>query len=455
MKKCLKSLAICLVIAVSLTITTPFTASATWNPPTTPTCKHVLLINDDTGDIIYDNDTLDANGNRPKIYPASITKLMTAILVMDKFKDKLDTKITVELEDLEPLYGTGGSIVPLHTGEELTVEQLLYCLLVRSGDDSANVLARATAGSIDDFVDEMNEKAKEIGLNDTHYMNAHGLHDENHYTTTMDVYKLAKYAMQYDKLAEIVAQPKYTMEATNKSEVRYFSNTNTVLNSSYKSYYYQYVKGIKTGTTTPAGACLVSYATKNGVTYYCVAMGGSKESGKNTSFVETRDLYKWVFGNFSIKDIVKTTDVAAQVKLDLAKDKTKLLLNPEKQVNALVPSNFETSDVKLTNNVPDLVKAPVEKGQVIGTQTVEILNKDTGNYDKVGEINLIASEAVERSTPLYILRMIQNFFASVWFKVVAIALAAILALYVFLSVRYNKRKKMINSRKRRKIKYRR
>lgn len=455
MKKCFKGVIFSLIFAVSLSVCAPFKASAAWNPPTDITCKNVLLINEDTGTVLYDKYEKDSDGNRKKIYPASITKLMTAVLVYEHYKDKLDTKITVKLSDLTPLYGTGGMLVPLKTGETMTVEQLLTCLLVRSGDDSANVLARATAGSIDEFVDMMNKKAKELGLSDTHYINPHGLHDPNHYTTTLDVYKLAKYAMSIDTLAKIVSQSSATIEATNKSPQRKFTNTNSCINDSYMSYYYKYIKGIKTGTTTPAGACLVSYAVRNGVTYYCVAMGGSKASGLNTAFTETRALYKWAYGNFQIAPLVKKTDSAAQVSLDLAKDKTKLMLNPEKQINALVPSTYKPSDLKLTVKIPDKVAAPITKGQIIGSQTIEVKNNDTGKYEKIGTVNLVASEAVERSTPLYILRLITNFFNSVWFKVVAILLAVILAVYVTLSVRYNKRKKMMNSRRRKKIKYRR
>lgn len=448
MRKSVKGVIFSLIFAIGLSTAAPMTAQAAWNPPNTPTCRSVYLINDDTGKVIYEKN------QDQKVYPASITKLMTAVLVYEKYKGKLNTKITVELDDLKPLYGTGGMLVPLKTGEVLTVEQLLNCLLVRSGDDSANVLARATAGSVDDFVEMMNKKAKDLGLKNTHFVNPHGLHNEDHYSTAIDIYKLAKYAMSIDTLYKIVAQTKYTLPATNKSEARNFTSTNNVLNDSYRSYYYKYCKGIKTGTTTPAGACLVSYAVRDGVTYYCVTMGGSKASGLNTAFTETRALYQWAYGNFEIAPVVKTTDAPAQVAIALGKDKQKLNLNPESQLNALVPTTFTQADIKTINKIPPTVTAPIKKGQVIGTQVVEIKNKDTGKYEKLGTVNLVASEEVELSKPLYFFNLIQRFFNSVWFKIVAVVLIIILAIYVFLSVRYNKRKKMINSKRRRKpIKY--
>lgn len=449
MRKSIKAVIFLLVFTVCFSLIAPVKASALWNPPKTPTCNAVYLINDDTGTVIYEKNSTK------KVYPASITKLMTAILVYEKFKDNLDTVVTVDKdEDLDPLLGTGGMLVPLKDGEQITIEQLLNCLLVRSGDDSANVLARATAGSVDDFVDMMNDKAREIGLENTHFVNPHGLHDEDHYTTAYDVYKLAKYAMQYDVLAKIVAQPSVTIPATNKSKERKFSNTNYVLNNSYRSYYYKYVKGIKTGTTTPAGTCLVSYAEKDGVTYYCVMMGGSKASGLNTAFTETRALYQWVFGNFKITPVVTPSDAAVQVDLELAVNKTKMILVPETQVNALVPKSYKPSDLKITLHVPSSITAPVKKGDKIGTEDIAIYNEDTKTLQKIGTVNLVASEDAELSKPLYVLSLIKKFFNSVWFKVVAAVLVLLLVLYIALSVYYNRRRRMINRRRRRKKRYR-
>lgn len=440
-----------MIFCVSFSMFTPVKAAELWKPPSTPTCRAVFFVNEDTGTVLYSSHEKD------KIYPASITKLMTAMLVYEKYKDNLNTKITVEKDDLSPLVGSGGSVVGLKVGEQLTVEQLLYCLLVRSGDDSANVLARATGGSIEDFVDMMNEKAKALGLNDTHYVNPHGLHDDDHYTTAYDTYLLAKNAMKIDLLAKIVSQPSYTLAATNKSGKRFFSSTNFVINPSYKTFYYKYVKGIKTGTTTPAGSCLVSYAENDGVTYYCVTMGGVSNKTKtvNTAFSETKMLYKWAFTDFEITPIVKTTDTPAQVNLELAVQKTKLLLVPQKQINELMPKSFKTSDLKITLHVPDSVKAPIKKGDKIGTEDISIMNLDTKKLQKIATVDLVAKEDAELSQPLYILATIKSFFNSVWFKIVAVLLVLMLVAYISLSVYYNERKKRINRRRRKKFTYKR
>lgn len=450
MHKGIKSIIFSLIFCLGFAQILGLRVSALWTPPQTPTCNAVYLVNTDTGTVMYQKNQDE------KIYPASTTKMMTAILVYEKFKNNLNAEVTVERDDITPLEGKFGSLVPLVPGEQLTVEQLLYGLLVKSGDDSADTLARATAGSIDSFADMMNAKAKEIGAVHTHYVNPHGLQDPEQYTTAYDTYLIAKYAMSYDEIAKIVATPEYTMPATNKTKAQTFYNTNYLIDAGRKTFYYQYVKGIKTGSTTPAGACLVSYAEQDGKTYYCVAMGGKKGSdGSNTAFSETKSLYQWVFGDFQIQPIVKTTDTAAQVKVDLAAQSNNLLLMPQKQVNALVPSDYKSSDLKITLNVPKSVRAPVKQGQVIATEDLVIVDSKGNPQQKLGTVNLVASENVALSEPLYVLSIISGFFNSRWFKIVAIFLVLLLVCYIILSVYLNRRRKKINRRRGKTYKYKR
>lgn len=423
-------------------------AAALWTPPTAPDCNAAYLVNADTGTVIYEKNADE------KIYPASTTKLMTAILAYEKFKNALNTTVTVQYADIRPLEGKYGSLVPLKVGEKLTVEQLLYCLLLPSGDDAADVLARATSGSIDAFVDQMNEKAKEIGAKNTHYANPHGLQDPDHTTTAYDTYLVAKYAMQYDLLARIVDTAEYSLPATNLSKARTLLNTNWMLLKERHASYYAYAKGIKTGSTTPAGACLVSYAQKDGITYYCVVMGGKKgtdSSGNvfNTAFSSTKALYQWVYGNFSVQSLVRTTDTATQVKVELSPTGT-LSLIPAGPLNALLPNSFKKSDLKITlSGVPASVRAPVSKGQKIGRETVYYVNPQTKAQEKLGTVDLVAADSASRSQALYLLFLAQSFFRSVWFKVVAVLLILLLALYIALSVLINRRKRRRLRRRRR------
>ena len=158
-----------------------------------------------------------------------------------------------------------GSNLGILSGEELTVEQLLYGLLVHSANDAANVLAEQVSGSIEAFVELMNTKAAELGMKDTHFVNTHGYHDDNHYTTARDMAKLALYAVQNETFQKIVSTATYDIPPTNKyTKVRNLSNNNALINPMKgQKYLYSPAKGIKTGHTSKAGHCLLSEAEKN------------------------------------------------------------------------------------------------------------------------------------------------------------------------------------------------
>lgn len=435
-----KAITFLLFLTITVTqFTGAFTASAAWQPPAAPTCKAVYVVNANTNTVLYEKNAHE------RVYPASITKLMTAILTVEKFKN-LDQKITVTHQDIDPLYGTSSSSAGLIPGEVLTVKQLLNCLLVHSANESANVLARAVAGNVDDFVAMMNQKAKELGALDTHYANPHGLHDPNHYSSAYDVYLIARYAVKDQTIKEIVAQRSYKLPATNKHGPRTLVNSNLVLNPG-KPYYFRYVKGIKTGTTTPAGTCLVSYAENDGYTYFCVTMGGPKKpDNTNVAFADTKKLYQWAFKSFQLKTLVDIKEPQAPVKVDFAWNKDRIILYPDKAFTALVPKNADVKKVKLIARVPASVRAPVKQGQVIGTADVLL------DGQKVGTVNLISNEAAEKSDTLYYLYLAGRFFSSVWFKIVSVCIILLFIAYLVFSFHYNRSKNMINKRRYKKFK---
>lgn len=414
-------------------------AEAAWQPPALPSCNAVYLVNVDTNTVLYSK-----NANE-KVCPASITKLMTAILTVEKFKDNLDQAVTVEHADIDPLYGTSSSTAGIVVGEQLTIRQLLYCLLMQSANESANVLAREVAGSVDNFVVLMNKKAHEIGAVNTHYVNPHGLNDPNHYTTAYDTYLIAKYAMSEKNsiIKDIVGTHRYPLGATNKHKARTLVNTNKLLEDG-SAYFYKYCKGIKTGTTTEAGTCLVSYAVKDDYTYYCVAMGGPQNNPNvNYAFSDTKKLYQWAYGSFTLKTLVDKKEPVAQIKkIEVAWNKDKIWLYPEKQFDTLIPVKSDIKKVSIVTHVPQSVMAPIKVGQVIGTADVYYSSQ------KMGTINLISNEAVARSNSLYFIYAAGRFFSSIWFKILCIVLVALFAGYLALTLKYNhgRSKGMLNKR---------
>jgi D-alanyl-D-alanine carboxypeptidase (penicillin-binding protein 5/6) len=195
-----------LLISMFIVKVPKLVASADWTPPTAVGSNVVLLINSDTNTILYSKNADE------KVYPASITKLMTAILTVEKYKDNLDTIVTVQSSDITPLLNTGSSMMGLKANEQITIKQLLYGLMLSSGNDVSLVLARVVGGDVNTFVGMMNQEAIKLGCTSTNYVNPHGLQDDNQYTTAKDVYLISKYAMSLPILPDIVATGTYTVQ---------------------------------------------------------------------------------------------------------------------------------------------------------------------------------------------------------------------------------------------------
>lgn len=203
---------------------------------------------------------LFGQNERVKMPMASTTKVMTALVALESLP--LDGKITVDRRAV----GVEGSSIYLREGEIWSVEDLLYGLMLRSGNDAAEMLAIAACGSVESFVDRMNEKARAIGAEQTHFVNPHGLHNDDHYTTAYDLALISACALENETFAKIVGSKIYTVPANDTHPVHYFANKNKMLSS------YEGANGIKTGFTTDAGRCLVSSAKREGMQLVTVVL---------------------------------------------------------------------------------------------------------------------------------------------------------------------------------------
>lgn len=195
-----------------------------------------------------------------KLPMASTTKILTAVVALEKMD--INKVITVD----KTAVGVEGSSIYLKQNEQISVKDLLYGLMLRSGNDSAVALAVACSGSVENFAKEMNEKAKSIGANNSSFTNPHGLDDENHFTTAKDLALITAYALQNPTFKEIVSTKMHTVAATNVSETRYFKNKNKMLST------FEGAIGVKTGYTKKTGRCLVSAAERDGTTLACVVL---------------------------------------------------------------------------------------------------------------------------------------------------------------------------------------
>lgn len=226
----------------------------------------LLLMSADNGEVIFaKNETMQSA-------PASLTKIVTACVVLENCSD-LTAPVTVTEQSLHELDGTGSSLGGLKAGETLSLYDMLCCLLLQSANEAATTLANyVTNGDRAAFIAKMNELAERLGCTDSHFVNPHGLDDEDQYVSADNIAKFFKYALEFPAFAEIVGKNSYTLPATNMQGERTIHSTNFMLNSAYKDYYCKYVKGGKTGTTSQAGRCVVTLASNDGYNYIGVAM---------------------------------------------------------------------------------------------------------------------------------------------------------------------------------------
>lgn len=401
----------------------------------------IELVNLDTNTVVYQkNDTVRRE-------PASTTKIMTFIVVSEHIQDLDGTIITVDKKVVDKLLGTGSSLSGIKENDQLTAMQLLNCMLVPSGNDAALVLADYVGGGdVDAFVDMMNQKAQELGCTNTHFMNPHGLHDGNHYTTAADLAKITQYAMSLPHFTDICSQTRYTYKPVGGPEAgktRILSTTNYLIdkNALGGKYFYTYAKGIKTGHHDQSGYCLVSTATADGYTYLCVALGAPDidENGKEITtrgeMIDSKNLYKWAFLNLELKPIINGTDAVGEIKLNNAWNKDKLLLVAEKNYSAILPKTVSANSVIITPHVPESIDAPVKKGQIIGTATLSYAGQE------LTTINLVASESVERSELLRSANLVKSIFTSTWFIAIVGIIILLVIIYIILALIYNRKKK--------------
>lgn len=345
-----------------------------------PSC---LLVESSTNTIIYEK-----NAN-VKMYPASTTKILTALLTLEK--GNLSDIVTVSPEAVSDLTG-GYKTMYIAQGEELTVEQLLNILLVPSGNVAGNVLAEYVSGSIGGFVDLMNSRSKELGCSNSHFTNSYGKHDDNHYTTAHDLYLITKEAMKYDVFREIVSKTSYDLASTNKhfKDDRKLYSTNDLIKPSSSSYYEGAI-GIKTGYTSQAKDCLVSAVTKNGMTFYGIILGSDKNSASvSYRYIDSKKMYDFAFNNYLFRTIKSKDSVVETVEV-------KGGTNSTKNLNVLIDttiSAFINTDDLYTSFIPTVsinkLSAPINKGDVVGSISYKI-------NDTTYTANLIAENDVEKS----------------------------------------------------------
>ena len=399
-----------LFLSISVTYATDID-NTDYNPDKLSTdSPSVILMDASSGKILYSKNAYERR------YPASTTKLMTAILTLENCK-LTDTAIVSH----DSIYNVpvGYSHANLQEGEELTIEQLLNVLLIPSANDAAFVLAEHIAGSVDKFSEMMNSKAKEIGCLNTHFVNPNGIHSDDHYSTAYDLALIGQYAMKFDEIMKIAMVNQYTLPKTNKytGPSRVFNATNGLIDKD-NEYYYPSATGLKTGYTDKAGYCIVTTAEKKGLKLLQVVLGSKDIS---TRYKDCIKVFDYGFDNYSYRRLLDAGSVVRTVEVEGATKETKSLdIIAKDGINVLTKNNINVYSLEPQIQI-DTLSAPIAQNTVVGKLSYTI---DGQTYST----DLIAGSTVTASH-----------FETIIFRVLLIFL--ILFLLVTILKHFNKPKK--------------
>lgn len=326
----------------------------------------VILMEESTGTILYEKNSDEAH------YPASITKIMTTLLALEN--GNLSDMVTFSDDAIN---NTEGSGIARDYGEQMTLEQCLYGVMLESANECAYAVAEHVGGTVENFVDMMNAKAKELGCTNTHFANPHGLQDENHYTTAHDMALIAQAAYQNETFRIIIGTKMYTIPPTNKhAEETVLRNHHDMLctyHNANRKYLYPYCVGGKTGYTATANSTLVTYAEKDGMTLICVVMNTQSPN----QFIDTVNLFDYAFDNFQVLNVSENdTDYSAEATVDNGNlNNIAPFVELDKDAVIVLPKTAEFSDTS------SFVEYNDSDPEIAGSITYTYAGRNVGKVD--------------------------------------------------------------------------
>nr|WP_305852505.1 D-alanyl-D-alanine carboxypeptidase family protein [Gracilibacillus caseinilyticus] len=349
--------------------------------------KSAILIERDTGNILYDKNSDE------KLPPASMTKIMTMLLIMEAIEKgelTLDEKVKVS----EKASSMGGSQIFLEEGEEMTVDDLLKGIAVASGNDASVAMAERIAGSEEAFVEMMNKKVKYLGLTSTKFQNSTGLPAEDHYSTAHDMAVMAKALLKYEAITNYTSiYEDYLRKGTEKEF--WLVNTNKLVR------FYEGVDGLKTGFTNEAKYCLTATAEKDGMRTIAVVMGAKTPKDRNN---EISKLLDYAYAKFDTKPLYEKNQVVTSFEW-LKANQQKVDVVTSDSVSILYPKGTDLDKVETKITIYKDITLPLEKGTVVGKLQV------TDGEQVMSETDLMISEDVEHANLLQLFkRTFQSFF---------------------------------------------
>lgn len=337
--------------------------------------KNILLYNLDENTVLYEKSANE------QIAIASLTKLMTAVVAIEHVSS-LDEKVKLTYKDFEGLVEANASIAGFRIGQNPTYRDLLYGLLLPSGADAALALARNVAGSRERFVEMMNEKAKELGLVNTHFVNETGLDAKGHYSTLKEVAILFKYALKNEELSKIIKSDSYTM-----SDRSFTVQSSTSKNIKRYGLSMDYLLGGKTGTTSDAGLCLASIASKNGTNYMLITARAPYDKKAPYHFYDAKTIYEYFMSNYENKKVIESGDTLLTLSTQYAKEDT-VNFKAKEDILKYVPKLFDEKDLVYTYDGVDTVSYKTKVGEKLGVLEVKYKGELLAKVDIVLDMRL-------------------------------------------------------------------
>ena len=360
---------LCLLLGMILltgSMCIPVYAAEYWPEGPEVVSPNVIVMEASTGTVLYDCDSLEAH------YPASITKIMTTLLALEN--GNLSDMVTFSDDAIN---NTEGSGIARDYGEQMTLEQCLYGVMLESANECAYAVAEHVGGTVENFVDMMNAKAKELGCTNTHFANPHGLQDENHYTTAHDMALIAQAAYQNETFRIIIGTKMYTIPPTNKhAEETVLRNHHDMLctyHNANRKYLYPYCVGGKTGYTATAKSTLVTYAEKDGMTLICVVM----DTQSPNQFIDTVNLFDYAFDNFQVLNVAENdTNYSAETTVDNGNlNNIEPFVELDKDAVIVLPKTAEFSDTSSSVEYND------SDPEIAGSITYTYAGRNVGKAD--------------------------------------------------------------------------
>ncbi len=363
-----------LLISMIVSVSTPFAHAEEASLNLAENARSAVVIERDTGTVLYDKNSHE------KLPPASMTKIMTMLLIMEAI-DSGNLTLEEKIRTSEHAASMGGSQIFLEPGEEMTVDELLRGIAIASGNDASVAMAERISGSEEAFVEKMNQKAKELGLKNTLFQNPTGLPAENHYSTSYDMAIMAKELLKYEMITKYTGKYEdYLRENTDKKF--WLVNTNRLVK------FYPGVDGLKTGYTNEAKYCLTATAEKNGMRLITVVMGAPTPKDRNAQITKMLD---YGFSQFKTHPMFERNEVVSKVKVGKGSEKSVDLVTSE-PVSVLTKKGEGIDDVQKEIVLNEDVHAPVKKGDVLGKLVIK------KNDQVMTESDLVAKEDITEAS---------------------------------------------------------